>query len=148
MSDGEALEEVKQKIALSVDEELFWAAANLLQAEEHLLRTISESPPEFLDDLKHLVASIRSKRVKLMKMIGMSNPFGEVWCVAKHIISASYRVMEASEKCLVHIKDTHMARELSTVARELEELILLYYVRLIERMAKEGEKSEKMFTRS
>jgi len=46
---AEMPDEVKQKIALSVDEEIFWAIANLIQAEEHLLQTLGKWMARLLD---------------------------------------------------------------------------------------------------
>jgi len=57
-------EELKQRIALSVDEELFWCAANLLQAEEHLLQTLYEAPTPLIAQIGELIAAIRSTRVQ------------------------------------------------------------------------------------
>ena len=74
-------EELKQRIALSVDEELFWCAANLLQAEEHLLQTLYEAPTPLIAQIGELIAAIRSTRVQIMKQLGISNPAGQVWCL-------------------------------------------------------------------
>lgn len=129
--------EVEEKIALSVDEELFWSIANLLQVEEHLLQTIREVEDDLTaGQIKDIISIVRSKRVDLMKLIGVSNTIGESWCAAKHMISAAYRLLEACEKCLVHYNDLPKARKLSEMARSLEEIILLVYRQLTAGKAK------------
>lgn len=142
---AEMPDEVKQKIALSVDEEIFWAIANLIQAEEHLLQTLREVDGPIARQIGELIAFARSNRVKLMKQVGISNPAGELWCAAKHVISAAYRLMEAGEKCVTHYKDLAKAKELIKMARGLEEVILLGYINLIKEMGlqKEAEIHEK-----
>jgi len=130
-------EEVKQKIALSIEEELFWAIANLIQVEEHLLQTLYESPEALIYEIGQMISKVRSMRVKLMKQIGISNPLGETWCAAKHLISATYRLMEAGEKCLTHYNDVTNAKKYTDMARQIEELVLLFYVDLLKRMEKD-----------
>jgi len=131
-------EELKEKIALSVDEELFWAAANLLQAEEHLLQTLHDVPADQVSAVGELITAIRSLRVQIMKRLGISNPKGETWCSAKHVISAAYRLMEASEKSITQLNDPVTAKEYSQMARTLLELLLIGERELLRRL-KENE---------
>ncbi|RLE66370.1 MAG: hypothetical protein DRJ38_01945 [Thermoprotei archaeon] len=133
-SQKELPEELKEKIALSVDEELFWAAANLIQAEEHLLQTLYDVPANQVPTIGELIATIRSTRVQIMKRLGVSNPKGQVWCMMKHLISAAYRLMEASEKSITQLNDPIAAREYSEMARILMELFLIGGRELIRRL--------------
>ena len=129
-------EELREKIALSVDEELFWAAANLLQAEEHLLQTLHASGG-LAGDIGELIAVIRSTRVQIMKQLGISNPSGEIWCASKHLISAAYRLMEASEKSLTQLNQPLLAKKYSSMARTLLEVLLIGCRELIRRLGDE-----------
>jgi hypothetical protein len=129
-----AEQEIREKIALSVDLELFWAASNLLQAEEHILQSLPESPKEACAGLCELLGEIRRIRVALMKALGFSNPSGEVWCLTKHLISAAYRLMEASEKVALHYGDLERARDFAEKASRLKELVMVGVPLILERM--------------
>lgn len=136
-------EELKQRIALSVDEELFWCAANLLQAEEHLLQTLYEAPTPLIAEIGELIAAIRSTRVQIMKQLGISNPAGQVWCASKHLISAAYRLMEASEKSITQLHSPRLAKQYSSMARRLLELLLIGCRELIAELKAGKEGGEK-----
>lgn len=82
------------KLDLSADEDLSIAIMNLISIEEHLFfsgaKTENESFYEILDE-------IRQMRVDLLKRI-IPKYGGEVWCISKHLLGASYRIMEYGTK--------------------------------------------------
>ncbi|MHC1716768.1 MAG: hypothetical protein AB9915_02715 [Candidatus Dojkabacteria bacterium] len=82
------------KLDLSADEDLSIAIMNLISIEEHLFfsgaKTGDNKYYEILDEIRKL-------RVELLKRI-IPKYGGEVWCVSKHLLGASYRVMEYGTK--------------------------------------------------
>lgn len=86
---------------LKLDHAIIWAAANLLQAEEHLLLSLNENTNA--EDVSALVAEIRKTRSQLMIQIfnemNVEHPQGsQLWCAVKHLLSAMYRLLEAAER--------------------------------------------------
>lgn len=78
----------------SSDEDLSIAIMNLISIEEHLFFTSQKTgKSKYLD----LLNEIRLMRTDLMRMI-IKDYEGEVWCISKHLLSASMRVMEVGTK--------------------------------------------------
>jgi len=81
---------------LSSDEDLSIAIMNLVSIEEHFFFTGAKlNKPEYFDLLK--VA--REMRKDLLKKI-IKEYEGEVWCISKHLLAASMRLMEVGTKAL------------------------------------------------
>ena len=92
----EKVEEVtKQKeLDLSSGEDLSIGIMNLISIEEHLFYTsLKTKDKKYLD----LLNEIRAMRTELMKEI-IKDYEGEVWCISKHLLAASMRVMEVGTK--------------------------------------------------
>src|SRR3989344_3863994 len=90
------VEEVtKQKdLDLSSGEDLSIGIMNLISIEEHLFYTFNKTKdPKYLD----LLNEVRLMRTELMKEI-VKNPEGETWCLSKHLLAASMRLMEVGTK--------------------------------------------------
>jgi len=84
----------KDKMDLSSDEDLSLAIMNLVSIEEHFFFTGSKTgKPEYYD----LLQEARAMRGELMKKI-VKDPEGEVWCISKHLLAASMRLMEVGTK--------------------------------------------------
>ena len=84
----------KNKIDLSSDEDLSIAIMNLIGIEEHLFFTAEKTgKPQYLDILNE----VRLMRTELLKKI-IKDYEGEVWCISKHLLSASMRLMEVGTK--------------------------------------------------
>ena len=84
----------EKKLDLSADEDLSIAIMNLISIEEHLFFTSQKTgKPEYLD----LLNEIRSMRTELLKKI-IKDYEGEVWCISKHLLAASMRLMEVGTK--------------------------------------------------
>ena len=86
---------VQQKdLDLSADEDLSIAIMNLISIEEHLFFTSQKTgKPQYLE----LLNEVRLMRTELLKKI-IKDYEGEVWCISKHLLAASMRVMEVGTK--------------------------------------------------
>ncbi|MBU3895991.1 hypothetical protein KKG36_01630 [Patescibacteria group bacterium] len=99
--DAKKLEEFIQKskkteLDLSSDEDLSIAIMNLISIEEHFFFTGAKTgKPEYFD----LLNTAREMRKDLLKRI-IKDYEGEVWCISKHLLSASMRLMEVGTKQL------------------------------------------------
>src|SRR3990167_8448177 len=85
----------KQKeLDLSSGEDLSIGIMNLISIEEHLFYTSQKTK-----DKKYLelLNEVRKMRTELMKEI-IKDYEGEVWCISKHLLAASMRVMEVGTK--------------------------------------------------
>lgn len=93
----EKIENSKEgKLDLSSDEDLSIAIMNLISIEEHFFFTGSKTgKKEYFD----LLAETRKIRGELLKKI-VKDYEGEVWCISKHLLAASMRLMEVGTKQL------------------------------------------------
>lgn len=81
---------------LSSDEDLSLAIMNLVSIEEHFFFTAQKTgKDEYFDLLKE----VREMRKELLKKI-IKDYEGEVWCISKHLLAASMRLMEVGTKHL------------------------------------------------
>ena len=79
---------------LSSDQDLSIAIMNLVSIEEHFFFTGAKTGnPKYYD----LLSDIREMRKSLLKKI-IKEYEGEVWCISKHLLAASYRLMEVGTK--------------------------------------------------
>ena len=79
---------------LSSDQDLSIAIMNLVSIEEHFFFTGAKTGnPKYYD----LLAQVRDMRKDLLKKI-IKEYEGEVWCISKHLLAASYRLMEVGTK--------------------------------------------------
>src|SRR3989344_2003507 len=84
----------ENKLDLSREEDLSIAIMNLVSLEEHFFFTAGKTgKKDYLD----LVQEVRAMRKDLLgKMIIEKE--GETWCIAKHLLAASMRLMEVATK--------------------------------------------------
>lgn len=98
---NEFIEKVDQmkkqdKMDLSSDQDLSIAIMNLVSIEEHFFFTGAKlGKTEYYDMIK----DVREMRKELLKKI-IKEYEGEVWCISKHLLAASYRLMEVGTKQL------------------------------------------------
>jgi len=86
----------KSGLDLSSDEDLSIAIMNLVSIEEHFFFTGAKTgKPEYYD----LLNQTREIRKDLLKRI-VKDYEGEVWCISKHLLAASMRLMEVGTKQL------------------------------------------------
>lgn len=84
----------EKKLDLSSGEDLSIGIMNLIAIEEHLFFTSQKTGKiKYLD----LLSEIRVMRTGLMKEL-ITDYEGEVWCISKHLLAASMRVMEVGTK--------------------------------------------------
>jgi hypothetical protein len=82
------------KLDLSSGEDLSIGIMNLISIEEHLFFSANKTgKKEYID----LLDEVRRMRTELMKDI-IKEYEGEVWCISKHLLAASMRVMEVGTK--------------------------------------------------
>ena len=86
----------KGELDLSSDEDLSIAIMNLISIEEHFFFTGAKTgKAEYFD----LLNKAREMRKELLKRI-IKDYEGEVWCISKHLLSTSMRLMEVGTKAL------------------------------------------------
>jgi hypothetical protein len=84
------------QLDISTEEDLSVAVMNLISLEEHFFFTAEKTgKPEYFEMLNE----VRGMRKELLgKMIDQSE--GEVWCVSKHLLATSMRLLEVGTKLL------------------------------------------------
>jgi hypothetical protein len=86
----------QEKTDLSSDQDLTIAIMNLISIEEHFFFTGAKlGKTEYYDMIK----DVREMRKELLKKI-IKEYEGEIWCISKHLLAASYRLMEVGTKQL------------------------------------------------
>ncbi len=92
------IEELKKSgsIDLSMEEDLSIGVMNLISLEEHFFFTGAKTgKPEYYDFL----VRVREVRKKLLaKLVSQSQHEGETWCIVKHLLGATMRLMEVGSK--------------------------------------------------
>jgi uncharacterized protein YpbB len=84
----------KHKIDLSSGEDLSIGIMNLISIEEHLFFTAQKTgKPQYLE----LLNEVRLMRTELLKEI-IKDYEGEVWCISKHLLAATMRLIEVGTK--------------------------------------------------
>ncbi|MBI2623166.1 MAG: hypothetical protein HYW65_01140 [Candidatus Liptonbacteria bacterium] len=90
------VEELKRSgtVDLSTEEDLSIAVMNLISLEEHMFFTHAKTQkPEYLA----LLGEVREMRKELLgKMVARHE--GETWCITKHLLAATMRLMEVGTK--------------------------------------------------
>ena len=86
----------QNKMDLSSDQDLTLAIMNLVSIEEHLFFTGAKTKN---DQYYDLLKEVRDMRSGLMKNI-IKEYEGEVWCISKHLLAASMRLLEVGTKQL------------------------------------------------
>jgi hypothetical protein len=83
-----------EKLDLSSDEDLSIAIMNLISIEEHLFFSGNKTgKTQYFD----LLNEVREMRKELLKLI-IKDYEGEVWCISKHLLATSMRLMEVGTK--------------------------------------------------
>lgn len=85
-----------EKLDLSSDEDLSIGIMNLISIEEHFFFTANKTGKSKYYDLLYEVREIRKSLLKRM----IKEYEGEVWCISKHLLAASMRLMEVGTKAL------------------------------------------------
>ena len=122
------IEEVKKGGAdLSRDEDLSIALMNLISLEEHFYFTaMKTNNQKYLEMLN----SIRNLRKNLLGKI-VVNPQGEEWCISKHLLAASMRLIEVGTKDLAK-ENAKEANMFFTSAFNLYSLFFAINMKMVE----------------
>ncbi len=89
------VEEAKNgEVDLTRDEDLSIALMNLISLEEHFYFTAMKTNNKKYLEMLH---AVRELRKNLLKKI-VKNPEGEEWCISKHLLAASMRLIEVGTK--------------------------------------------------
>lgn len=107
----------EKKLDLSSDEDLSIGIMNLISIEEHLFFTSQKTGKE---EYLNLLDEVRSLRRDLMKLL-IKDYEGEVWCIEKHLLAASMRIIEVGTKYLSQDKKNE-AQDLFSKAYKLYSL--------------------------
>jgi hypothetical protein len=86
----------KEKLDLSSDEDLSIAVMNLVSIEEHFFFTGAKTGNK---KYYELILEVREIRKQLLQKL-LKNTEGEMWCISKHLLAASMRLMEVGTKQL------------------------------------------------
>ncbi|MCX6785764.1 MAG: hypothetical protein NTZ18_02855 [Candidatus Komeilibacteria bacterium] len=117
----------QDKMDLSSDQDLSIAIMNLISIEEHFFFTGAKTGKSQYYDLLN---EVRSMRKELLKKI-IKEYEGEVWCISKHLLAATMRLMEVGTKSLGMGKKTE-AEDLFNKAFELYSLFWGVNMKLID----------------
>ena len=79
---------------LSSDQDLTIAIMNLISIEEHLVFSGAKTGKNSFYDL---IENVRELRKNLMQRV-IPEYEGEVWCISKHLLASSMRLMEVGTK--------------------------------------------------
>ncbi|OGI15582.1 hypothetical protein A3K63_01545 [Candidatus Micrarchaeota archaeon RBG_16_49_10] len=89
--------DIAKRLDLSKKEDLSIAVINLINAEEHLAFTAMKTGKE---EYLKVLETVRELRKKLMSKL-VRNKEGEMWCISKHLLAATMRLLESGEKCMM-----------------------------------------------
>lgn len=90
------VEELKKsgQMDISTDEDVSVAVMNLIGIEEHFYFTAEKTgKPEYFE----MLHQAREERKKLMKRL-LTKTEGESWCLSKHLLTTTMRMMEVGTK--------------------------------------------------
>lgn len=112
---------------LSLEEDLSLAVMNLISLEEHFFLTSQKTGKQ---DYLDLLAQTRSIRKQLLARM-IDEHEGETWCICKHLLSSTMRIMEVATKLQTDKKDDEAKRMFHT-AYEVYSLFWAVRLKLID----------------
>ena len=117
----------KGQVDLSMEEDLSIAIMNLISLEEHFFFTAEKTGK---DEYLKLLGVVREMRKELLgKMIQKYE--GEVWCISKHLLAASMRLMEVGTKMQFTGK-TDEAKDMFKKSYELFNLFFAIRLKMVD----------------
>ena len=120
----------KGKIDLSLEEDLSIGVMNLISLEEHFVFTGAKTKKnEYFD----MIEEVRSMRKELMAQLMDTNE-GETWCIAKHLLATTMRLIEVGTK-LQNEKKKDEARAMFSRAYKIYALFWALRLKLIDTKA-------------
>lgn len=130
------------EIDLSTEEDLSLAVMNLISLEEHFFFTgVKTAKNGYLD----LLLEVRKVRKALLKKL-VDKHEGETWCISKHLLGATMRLIEVGTKLYSDGKKSE-AKEVFEKAYEIYSIFWALRLKLIDLPEiKEAAKNEKPWT--
>lgn len=127
----ELIEKVKKlkasgELDLSMEEDLSIVVMNLISLEEHFYFTAEKTNQDKYFDLLNQVREMRKEL--LAKMINKHE--GETWCIAKHLLATTMRLIEVGTK-LQSTDKKEEARDMFKKAYEIYSLFWALRLKLI-----------------
>ena len=125
----EKIERMKKsgEIDLSTEEDLSIAVMNLISLEEHFFFTGSKTGK---GDYFDLLSETREIRKSLLKKL-ISNHEGETWCISKHLLGTTMRLMEVGTKLFADGKKDE-AKDIFDKAHKIYSLFWALRLKLID----------------
>ena len=129
------VEELKKSgtFDLSMEEDLAIAVMNLVSLEEHFFMTSQKTGKNGYLDLLTQTREIRKQL--LSKLINIHE--GETWCISKHLLAATMRLMEVGTK----LQTTGKPEEARDMFRKSYEIFSLFWALRLKLLTLEGVKS-------
>lgn len=125
----EKVERMKQSgsVDLSIEEDLSLAIMNLVSLEEHFFFTgVKTDKPEYFE----LLGEVRNTRKELLaKMMGKNE--GETWCISKHLLATTMRLIEVGTK-LHSVGKKSEARDMFDKAHKMYSVFWALRLKLID----------------
>lgn len=123
------IEQMKKagEIDLSTEEDLSIAIMNLISLEEHFFFTNAKTGKE---EYLNLLLEVREIRKTLLKKL-IDKHEGETWCISKHLLGATMRLMEVGTKLYSDDKKEE-AGEMYKKAYEIYSLFWALRLKLID----------------
>ena len=125
----EKVEHMKKSgsVDLSTEEDLSIAVMNLISLEEHFFFTgVKTKKPEYFDFL----GEVREVRKELLAKM-MDKNEGETWCIAKHLLATTMRLIEVGTKLHSDGKQAE-AKEMFDKAYKMYSIFLALRLKLID----------------
>lgn len=122
-------ESKKEKLDLSSDEDLSVAIMNLISIEEHFFFSGAKTGNEKYFDLLNQTRQIRKEL--LAKLVKDVEPGSELWCISKHLLAASMRLIEVGTKYYQEGKKKE-AEDLFSKAYQLWSLFFALNLKLVD----------------
>lgn len=114
-------------VDLSTEEDLSIAVMNLVSLEEHFFFTgVKTDKPEYFD----LLQEVRGLRKELLAKL-IDRHEGETWCITKHLLAATMRLIEVGTKLHSDGKESE-AREMFARARKTWSLFWALRLKLLD----------------
>jgi len=115
------------EVDLSMDEDLSIAVMNLISLEEHFFFTGVKTGK---DSYLNLLSQVREVRKSLLKKL-INKHEGETWCISKHLLGTTMRLIEVSTKLYSDGKKDE-AKEIYGKAHEIYSLFWALRLKLID----------------
>jgi len=119
----------KEKLDLSSDEDLSVAIMNLISIEEHFFFSGAKTGNDKYFDLLNQTRQMRKEL--LAKLVKDVEPGSELWCISKHLLAASMRLIEVGTKYYQDGKKEE-AKDLFSKAYQLWSLFFALNLKLID----------------